>query len=194
MFGEAFWKQCVLIFTRMPMSEKEKERRMKAQRKSDEEFARDYVRQVEKKFPNANQGLKHLFIDVAYDEKDLIEITAFKEAMEELYVMVDKAPKLPTSSVNENVHTDHYKLKQELKVTEIKLQETKELQERGQRRLQEAYDRLADKKLGQPRDYWRTTTLTGLGTLAGGSSCGPVGGFVGGAVGYFVDSVLVYFQ
>ena len=39
--------------------------------------------------------------------------------MEKLYEMVDKAPKLPTSSVNENVHTNHYKLKEELKMSEI---------------------------------------------------------------------------
>ena len=176
------------------MNKKEKERRLKAQGKSDDEFARDYTHEVEKKFPNANQGLKHLFIDVAYDEEDSSETTAFKEAMEKLYEMVDKAPKLPTSTVNENVHTDHYKLKEELKETETKLEETKKMQEKDQRRFQEAYYRLADEKQGQSKDYWRTTTLTSLGALAGGSSVGPVGGVVGGAVGYVVDSLLVYFQ
>ena len=39
--------------------------------------------------------------------------------LEKLYEMVDKAPKLPTSSVNENVHSNHYKLKEELKMSEI---------------------------------------------------------------------------
>jgi len=33
MFGDDFWRQCVIIFTRMPMNEKEKERRLKASRK-----------------------------------------------------------------------------------------------------------------------------------------------------------------
>ena len=43
--------------------------------------------------------------------------------------MVDKAPKLPTSSVNENVHSNHYKLKEELKMSEIKQQNLKKMQE-----------------------------------------------------------------
>ena len=43
----AFWKkQCVLIFTRSPMSETEKVRRQRAQIKSDDEFARDYLHQL----------------------------------------------------------------------------------------------------------------------------------------------------
>ena len=176
------------------MNEKEKERRLKAQRKSDNEFAKDYVREVEKKFPNANQGLKHLFIDVAYDENDLRETAAFKEAMEELYVMVDKAPKLPTSSVNENVHTDHYKLKQELKVTEVKLQETKEMQERDQRRFQEAYYRLAEEKERQRgAQNWKTAafgTLAGATLASWASIGGPIGAFVGGGLGYVVDHLL----
>lgn len=193
MFGKAFWNQCVLIFTRMIMSKKEKERRLRAQGKSDDEFARDYTHEVMKKFPNANQGLKHLFIDLAYDEKDSSETTAFKEAMEKLYKMVDKAPKLPTSSVNENVHTDHYKLKQELKETETKLEETKKMQERDQRRFQEAYGRLAEEKERQPgawKNYWKTAAL---GTLAGaGYSGGSLGAAVGGAMGYAVDFLFQY--
>ena len=194
MFRGAFWKQCVLIFTRMPMNEKEKERRLKAQRKSDDEFAKDYVREVEKKFPNANQGLKHLFIDVAYDEKDSSETVAFKKAMEELYEMVDKAPKLPTSSVNENVHTDHYKLKEELKVTGIKLLETKERQERDQRKFQETYYRLAEEKERQRgAQNWKTAafgTLAGATLASWASIGGPIGAFVGGGLGYVVDHLL----
>ena len=50
--------------------------------------------------------------------------------MDELYDTIEKASKLLTSTINENVHTDDYKLKQELK-----------LAERDPRRLEEAMDR-----------------------------------------------------
>ena len=67
------------------------------------------------------------FIDVTYIEKDGQDD---KEAKDELYDMIEKAPKLLTSTINENVHTDDYKLKQELK-----------LAERDPGRLEEAMDR-----------------------------------------------------
>ena len=47
------------------------------------------------------------FIDVAYIEKDVSETSASKKAMDELYDMIEKAPKLLTSTLNENVHTSH---------------------------------------------------------------------------------------
>ena len=50
--------------------------------------------------------------------------------MDELYNMIVKVPKLLTSSIFENIHTDDYKLKQELK-----------LAERDPGRLEEAMDR-----------------------------------------------------
>ena len=50
--------------------------------------------------------------------------------MDELYDTIEKASKLLTSTINENVHTDDYKLKQELK-----------LAERDPGRLEEAMDR-----------------------------------------------------
>ena len=58
MFGEQFWKQCVLIFTRMPMDEKSQRRRMKTQGKSDEQWALDYIKGVEKSFPKAKAKLR----------------------------------------------------------------------------------------------------------------------------------------
>ena len=64
------------------------------------------------------------FIDVTYIEKDV------SETMDELYDTIEKASKLLTSTINENVHTDDYKLKQELK-----------LAERDPGRLEEAMDR-----------------------------------------------------
>ena len=169
MFGDDFWRQCVIIFTRMPMNEKEKERRLKASRKSDNDFARDYVREVTNKFPRASQSLRHVFMDVAFDEKDASETGAFREAMEEVYEMIDKAPNLPTSSVKENVHTENYKLKEKLSVSEKR------------------YNELAQEKQRQKgtQNYWKTMIFTGLGSLAGSYP----GGVAGAAVGYVLDNL-----
>ena len=169
MFGDDFWRQCVIIFTRMPMNEKEKERRLKASRKSDNDFARDYVCEVTNKFPRASQSLRHVFMDVAFDEKDASETGAFREAMEEVYEMIDKAPNLPTSSVKENVHTENYKLKEKLSVSEKR------------------YNELAQEKQRQKgtQNYWKTMIFTGLGSLAGSYP----GGVAGAAVGYVLDNL-----
>merc|ERR1712037_176398 len=83
MFGEGFWKQCVLLFTRIPMSKADKKRRAKEE--SDEERAAAYVREVEKKFPNSAGGLRYLFMDACYDEEDSDESAHFQKSMKELY-------------------------------------------------------------------------------------------------------------
>jgi len=113
MFGKEFWKQCVLLFTRIPMNKSEKKRRGKDN--SDEKRAAAYVREVEKMFPNSAGGLQHLFLDARYDEEDPDESDHFQASMEELYKMLDSAPKLATSRVNENVQTENAKLRKEIK-------------------------------------------------------------------------------
>lgn len=57
------------------------------------------------------KGLQYLCLDACYDEEDEEEEEAFNEAMEELYEKLNKAPKLSTNEVNENVRSDHGKLK-----------------------------------------------------------------------------------
>ena len=117
MFGEQFWKQCVLIFTRMPMDRKTKKKREKTSGKSDDDVASAYVKEVEKKFPNG-AGLQYLFLDACYDEEDEDEEAAFKASMEDLYEMLTKAPKLQTFDVNEKVNSEHGKLKKRIEESE----------------------------------------------------------------------------
>ena len=128
MFGEGFWKQCVLLFTRIPMSKSEKQRRAKAN-SDDEKRAAAYVREVEKKFPNSAGGLRYLFLDACYNEEDPEEFAHFQESMEELYKMLDSAPKLATSRVNENVQTETAKLRKEM--DEEKKRVIQEVQEKA---------------------------------------------------------------
>merc|ERR1712180_328759 len=73
----------------------------------------DYLKVVESKFRKGG-CLNYLFLDACYDEEDEEEEAAFKEAMENLYIMVEEAPKLPTSQVNEKVESENGKLKRQL--------------------------------------------------------------------------------
>ena len=111
MFGEDFWKQCVLIFTRMPMDKKARRKREKTSGHSDEYLASAYLKEVEKKFPKG-AGLQYLFLDACYDEDLPEEAAHFQESMEELYRMLESAPELATSRVNEKVQTENAKLRE----------------------------------------------------------------------------------
>ena len=117
MFGDQFWKQCVLIFTRMPMDRKAKKKREKTSGKSDEDVASAYVKEVEKKFPNG-AGLQYLFLDACFDDEDEEEDAAFQASMGNLFEMLTKAPKLPTFDVNEKVNSEHGKLKKRIEESE----------------------------------------------------------------------------
>ena len=117
MFGEQFWKQCVLIFTRMPMDRKAKRKREKTSGKSDDDVAHAYVKEVEKKFPNG-RGLQFLFLDACFDDEDEDEDAAFKTSMDSLYEMLTTAPKLHTIDVNEKVNSEHGKLKKRIEESE----------------------------------------------------------------------------
>ena len=50
-FGTAFWKNCILIFTQKSMDEGQIEKRKSTAHKLDDEAARDFVDQVNKRFP-----------------------------------------------------------------------------------------------------------------------------------------------
>lgn len=59
MFGKEFWKQAVVVFTRMPMDLKAKNKRFKNTKQTDDELAREYMK-VKKDIIHYN--LTHLFI------------------------------------------------------------------------------------------------------------------------------------
>ena len=117
MFGEHFWAQCVLIFTRMPMDKKGKKKREKTSGKSDEDIADAYIKEVEKKFPNG-RGLQYLFLDACFDDEDEDEDEAFQTSMGSLFKILTEADKLNTFDVNEKVDSEHGKLKKRIMESE----------------------------------------------------------------------------
>ena len=85
MFGQRFWKQCVLLFTRISMNDYAKKKRARQNKKTDDQLASEYVREVEKMFPTSAGGLRYLYLDACYDEDLPEEAAHFQESMVELY-------------------------------------------------------------------------------------------------------------
>ena len=112
--------------------------------------------------------------------------------MEKLYEMVDKAPKLPTSSVNENVHTDHYKLKEELKMSEIKQQNMKKKQEEAEEELRFHKRERERERERHDATNFRRKASSAIAGMVGITVGGPVGGTVGSVVGGVVGTAVGY--
>ena len=153
MFGQAFWNQCVLLFTRVSMNEYAKKKREKLNKKSDNELATEYVGEVENMFPNGAGGLRYLFLDACYDEELTDEVAHFEESMGELYKMLAGAPELATSRVSENVQTENAKLREameeEKKKHESQIASIQEEQKREIQRVREEAKRRRKEK------WWR---------------------------------------
>ena len=117
MFTEEFWSRCCIVFTRVPMDKKGIRMRQKhGGQKTDDQRAMEYLKIVEDKFPQVKKGgLRYLFLDACFDGEDEDEEQAFDKAMEELYMILEsKAEGLETSKVNDQVESEHGKLKREL--------------------------------------------------------------------------------
>ena len=70
-------------------------------KQSDVERSTEYVKEVEKMFPNSAGELRYLFLDACYDESFSDESIQLQDSMEELYKMLERAPKLATSKCSD---------------------------------------------------------------------------------------------
>lgn len=100
MFGQDFWHQVVVLFTRMPMSKFDKSRREKNSNETDDQLAKKYMKEVAQRF-RKSEGIGFLFLDACYDNEDPEETKSFNENMEALYKKVDEGKALPTIHVTE---------------------------------------------------------------------------------------------
>ncbi|XP_023348693.1 uncharacterized protein LOC111717425 [Eurytemora carolleeae] len=124
MFSKDFWNQIVLVFTRMPMSLRDKERREKINRKTDAQLAADFIKVVEEQFRDCS-GLRYLYMDATYEKYDDDEEAAFNSACFKLNEMLEELPGLPTENVKK-VETDNVLLQQKIKEKE------KEMMKKGE--------------------------------------------------------------
>ena len=153
MFGDVFWDHCVVIFTKISMDKKQRKmRKIASEGQTDDQRAMAYMDVVKEKFPEVkNRPLNYLFLDACFDEEDPEEEAFFKEALEKLYQMLDKQKGLPTSQVNQEVCTEHKKIKKELEAIQkdrdlyiAKIQELQAKSDTLQREYQQKMDKLQD--------------------------------------------------
>merc|ERR1712037_580947 len=105
MFGQDFWKQVVVLFTRMPMDEKAKKKREKNSKQSDDELAQKYMAEVAKRFKNGKQ-IDYVFLDSCFDkesaakaaEERLIQLA--KEQEEDAKKLADQEKQLHQANLN----------------------------------------------------------------------------------------------
>merc|ERR1711892_1486226 len=151
MFGQEFWKQTVIVFTRIPMDVNSVKKRKRINKQSDEDLAKKYLKVVENEFPNGN-GLQYLFMDACYDtgeddtddtenDADPAEKKAFNNAMEILWKLLSKSPRLTTSKVKE-VETENKKLKMAIAEKEKEQQLILAKWERKQQEWKDAQENL----------------------------------------------------
>ena len=112
MFTSEFWKQVVIIFTRVPQDVRNRTRREQMNKKSDDELAADYMKVVEKQFPNG-KGLQYLYLDACYDKNNGDENTAFVNALGTLRQLLEDNTGLTTASIR-LVETQNETLKRQI--------------------------------------------------------------------------------
>jgi len=128
MFTTEFWKQVVIIFTRVQQDVKTKTRREQKNKKSDDELAADFIKVVEKQFHNG-KGLQYLYLDACYDKNDDDEKNAFLNALGTLRQLLDNNTGLTTASIR-RVETQIDTLKRQI-------EEHKKAQKEAVKKLEE---------------------------------------------------------
>jgi len=142
MFGQDFWKQVVVLFTRMPMDEKNRKKREKATKQTDDALAQKYMEEVAKRFENG-RGIDYVFLDSCFDEEDPEEKRCFDQAMDKLQKALAAAKPLPTSKVQE-VATEKAALRREIAVKEEAAKAAKERLNQMAKEREEDAKKIAD--------------------------------------------------
>ncbi len=127
MFGEEFWSQVVVVFTKLSMDERSQKKFKKTSGgKTYDEFAIDYHSGLQDRFPSA-VDFKYLLLDACYDDSYVDEKEAFNSAMEKLCEMLDQAPPLSTREI-QIVVTEKEELKNMLTEKDMMLEELSKMQ------------------------------------------------------------------
>ena len=90
LFGEDFWPNAVLLFTKRPMDRKNKIRRMKTG-STDDETAANFCKSLRLIFAKC-ESLKYLYLDAHYDPTDEDEKEAFDSASDNLWNLISSTP------------------------------------------------------------------------------------------------------
>ena len=106
-------------------------------------LATDYLKTLESKFPEG-KGLKYLILDSCYDDEDEDEKGAFDSAMERLWDLLDQAPPLPTTKVQQ-IETESKQLKRKIEekdqIMNDLMEETRKREEKIEEMMEEGREK-----------------------------------------------------
>ena len=97
-FGEEFWSHTAFIFTKLPMNQKEIQRR---KRNSNDDVQEVFRECLKKKFPSSCHS-KILVMDAHYDEKDESERKAFVASLNVVKALITCSSLLTARSCSED--------------------------------------------------------------------------------------------
>ena len=109
MFGMKFWKQAVIVFTRLKMDAYNVEQRERVNKRTDAQLAADYIKIVGERFPRS-KGLRYLIFDACRNAEMKEDNEAFEKGLQTIWCFLESSPKLLTDSVMK-VESEHKKLK-----------------------------------------------------------------------------------
>ena len=144
MFTEQFWKQVVIVFTRMPMDKKSVQKREKINDLTDEKLAQNYLKEIEERFHKGIE-LKYLYLDACYDAEDVEERNALESGLEQLYQELNSSPNLATLHVRQ-VETTSAALKRQIAQKEEDRRKAEEMFDKELRMLREDHKLTMEQK------------------------------------------------
>ncbi|XP_075258497.1 uncharacterized protein LOC142350531 [Convolutriloba macropyga] len=97
-FGDKFWQNALIVFTRLPMDDRSKKMRTDHNEQTDEKLAQLYIDQIRKVCPKAPKKLPFLLIDTNRVSSNESEERHYKEGMEALWNMLCKSPSILTKN------------------------------------------------------------------------------------------------
>jgi len=148
MFGKEFWKQTLIVFTKLQMSKSSIKRREKTNKKKDFELAQGYIKDLQSKFPNSG-GIDYLILDATYEEEDEHEANAFQVSMEKLWRKIQVSPNLATDKVK-MAQTENKKLRDKIQRNEEEMiRKDKEIKEKKQVNLEKTDNNVNMNKIGE---------------------------------------------
>ena len=121
---------------------KNRKKREKASKQTDDELAQQYMEEVAKRF-KIGRGIDYVFLDACFDEEDPEENRCFDQAMEKLHKALDAAEGLPTSKVQE-VATEKAALRREIAEKEKAAKEAEERLNQMVKEREEDAKKIAD--------------------------------------------------
>ena len=159
MFTSKMWENISVVFTKLPMDQKNILKRKRSLSKTDQQFADDYSNKIKEAFEiDQTTKLNTFFIDMYYDDEDRQERDFYRDQLEKLWKSITQKSKISTTSVGKIIESleslltlmknkENALIEQERKVRDLELSDLYRMEENEESRsidLGYSYYRMKD--------------------------------------------------